>query len=368
MMGRAALAACLVLASGWFTVFASAPSALADSGSGCGTSSGGTSGGGSVSGSQVTMWASLTKTEHLCGSGSSSITGGTSWTPPACWWAPEYTPEELYSTVGQLDQSSSQLTYSAFQQEYDVNGDNGHGGLAPLKPGYLSTDGPKWQSYNVGAGPAGTWWGLIWNDDDTLAQMQQCSDIDTKHFPEDWYWVPTGGAAPTTGDAPTVTAEQLALYVASKVQLPQLQVQASPALGSKSTVNLPTWVWANAADTSFSVNDICLTEDPAICVNLNAQAESFTLGTDPADSVLYNSGCTLDQATGTIGTPYAGSKGDPPCGVTFTNPENYNLKVLTSWLITVTWNGGQWQSPQPLPTTETDEAVTAQEVQTINNG
>jgi enoyl reductase len=367
-MGRAALASCLVLASGWFTVLASAPSALAVSGAGCGTSSGGTSGGGSVTGSQVTMWASLTKTEHLCSSGSSSITGGTSWTPPACWWAPEYTPEELYSTVGQLDQSSSQLTYSAFQQEYDVNGDNGHGGLAPLTPGYLSTDGPKWQSYNVGAGPAGTWWGLIWNDDDTLTQMQQCSDIDTKHFPEDWYWVPTGGAAPATGDAPPVTAEQLALYVASKVQLPPLQVQASPALGSKSTVNLPTWVWAAAADTSFSVNDICLTEDPAICVNLTAQAESFTLGTDPSDSVLYNTGCTLDQTTGTIGTPYAGSKGDPPCGVTFTNPENYNLKVLTSWLITVTWNGGQWQSPQPLPTTETDEAVTAQEVQTINNG
>jgi hypothetical protein len=310
------------------------------------------------------MWSELNlHSNYLCPAGTSSGGGGsTDWTPPQCWWGPEFDPQGLASDIGQLGVgSSTSETYTALNGVYAANGPQG---AAPT--GYKSTDGPPFYMYNIGAGPAGEWWGLIWNEDITLQGINDCTAIEDNHFPKtDWYWVANQAAPPEPGDAPTLDSHQLALYVAGKIDLQPLPIQTSPSLATtKATVGLPTWVWANAADAT--VGDTICTDnaaiDPQICVTMKAQAKSFTLVSSDPGATLYTN-CNLNT-DGTVGTAYTDQSGDPPCGVTFSQPGAWTLSMVTTWAVTITYDGGQLTQNT---NTETDMDATVQEVQAINN-
>ena len=370
MTSRVALATLLVAGGGVFAVTAGAPAAQAADGGGGGctsATSGGTSGGGgSASGSTITMWAQLTVHSQaaLCPSGSTSNAGGTDWKPPQCWWAPEYSPEGLAADIAQLDTNggSADETYTALNAEYASQGPEG----AFDPPNYQSTDGPPWQKYNVGASPSGEWWGLIWNEDITEQGIEDCTAIDVSHFPKDWYWVTPTTGTPDPGDAPVLDEHELAEYVAGKVKLNPVTVQTNPDLnGTKATVDLPTWVWAQGAGNTTITDQICTQQQyGGICVNLNAQAASFDVSTnDPAATVYDN--CKADAA-GVVGTPYTAGAGNPPCGVTFGSPGAWNLVIDTTWSVQITYDGGAI-TLDPAPVTETDVAANVQEVQAVNN-
>jgi hypothetical protein len=365
LKGRAALAALVLAASGLFVTTSGAPAAQAATGGtdSCSSStSGGSSGGGGTvtSAGQITMWAELSQHSQsvLCPAGTSSG-GGSNWTPPECWWGPEFDPQGLATDIAQLGVGSSTSdTYTALTAEYASKGTG-----AAYSAGYSTTNGPPWELFNVPpATPQGEWWGLIWNDDITLQGINDCTAIDTKHFPEDWVTPTTG--APEPGDAPTLNSHELALYVEGKIKLQPLPIQTDPSLtATKATVGLPTWVWANAADTTLT-DAICTDAQygAPICVNMTAQAQSFTVASSDSGATLYTN-CTLN-ADETVGTAYTGQSGNPPCGVTFSQPGAWTLSMITTWTVTIDYGGGKLTDPAY---TETDLNANVQEVQAINN-
>lgn len=362
--GRAALAAFLLVAASVVTTAAGAPAAQAATGGdncvsgGSGGTSGG--GGGSVSGGTVTMWQTLTVSAQasLCPGGTTGG-GGTNYKPPQCWWGPEYTPDQLAADIGQLDTNGGSAidTYMALNEEYAKDGPG-----ATYPAGYKSTDGPPWQLYNVGASPAGEWWGLIWNEDITEQGMQDCTNIDTKHFPEDWYWV-TPGTAADPGDAPVLDPYQLALYVQGKVRLTPLPMHTNPDVAAtKATVGLPTWVWADAGNTTIQDQICTQAQYGGICVEMTATAASFSLSTNDSGATVY-SDCKRN-ADGTVGTAYAHQSGNPPCGVTFSQPGGWDLTMQTTWNVAIDYGAGTLNGTGY---SETDLGANVQEVQAINN-
>jgi hypothetical protein len=365
MTGRAAVAALLIFASGVYAVSVAAPQARAAAGSGaCGsTGSGGTSGaGGSESDGVISVWASLTSSSqsHLCQGTSTTGYPSNVTPPPACWWEPEFSPPQLAAAIAQYAPSSSEQTFIDYDGEYADKGEN-----VAVAGDYVSTSGPTWQDFNINANPGGTWWGLYYNEYAT-AGFSQCTAIFDNVYPENWFWVANGAAAnPPAGTA--MTARDLAEYVAGKVALDPITVQSNPDLtaGTKTTVGLATWLWADGGGNTTVKFQICTQEGP-ICVNVAAQAVRFTVTTGDHAATVF-SPCKANKQ-GVIGKPYAtGDNGNPPCGITFRTPGTWPVAMVTSWDVRISWAGGALPLLEPLPQTETDLTARVQAIQAVNN-
>lgn len=367
LTSRAALAAILVLTSGVYAVAVGAPQAQAAAGSdncGSGSSGGSSGGGGSVAGGTVTMWTQLTKFSQgvLCQGGSTSAAADPDWQPPQCWWAPEYSPQELANAIGSLDTNGGSAidTYTQLTDEYAAGGTG-----AAYKANYKTTDPPPWERFNVPpATPAGEWWGLVWSDDITKQGIDDCTTIDNNHFPEDWYWVTPVTGAPDPGDAPTLDPQELAEYIAGLVKLSPVQVQTSPGL-NHATVGLSDWLWADGAgNTTIAPVNICTQRQYGnICVTLSAWAEKLSISS-PGATIF--SDCNLQAGTTEIGTPYTSGNGNPPCGLTFNQAGPASVTIGTTWKVEITWAGGDLiLNPQPLYQTLNAQV---QAIQAVNGG
>lgn len=307
-------------------------------------------------------------TSNYCpGQGSSN---DSSWTPPACWWQPVFTPQQLkdFAYSYYSDASSADLTWAKMVEYYETDG--GKGETTP--PGYKSTDGPPYSNWNI-PDPAGTWWSIVFNQN--MIGTPQFSDCLLHTMNSDgmpWSWVPNGKAGPANVTGPVITREQLAEYLASIIQLPASDFSSSPATGQ--TVNLPMWVWAGnpgGGPGPYTPQTLtaCTVLDPGFCAQVTATAVSFTVdpGTpnNAADAVVYGP-CAVN-ANGTVGTPYTGQAGDPPCGVKYLHStaqgQDYLPSVTVKW--SVAWNGGggNWPKPDVIP--GNTHPVTVQEIQTI---
>jgi hypothetical protein len=364
MTSRVVLSALLIFASGVYAVSAGMPQAQAATGSdGCSsTGSGGTSGGGgSDNDGVISVWASLSASsqEHLCPGTSSTGSSSSAQPLPACWWEPEFSPGQLAGAIEQYAPSSSEQTYTDYTGQYASTGINGG-----YSGGYSPTQGPKppWERFNVGYD--GTWWGLFYNEDATSG-YSQCTTIFDNVYPENWFWVPNGdAAAPPNG--PAMTDFDLAEYVAGKVKLAPVAVQSNPNLsaGTKTTVGLPTWLWADGGGNTTLDFEVC-TQVGALCVDVAAQATGFSIVTGDSAATIY-SDCKAG-ADGDIGRAYPnGDTGNPPCGITFRTPGTWPITLTTTWQVNITWTGGALPTLSPAPTTETDLNATVQAIQAVN--
>ncbi|MBS2966768.1 hypothetical protein KGA66_27275 [Actinocrinis puniceicyclus] len=308
--------------------------------------------------------------------GAASMTGDLSWTPPACWWQPIFTPQQLkdfaysyYDTGG----GSADFTWNDLLAYYE-----GKGQTQPA--GYTSTSGPPYSNWNVGASPGGEWWGIVFNE--AMMDTPQFLDCEMHSMNADgkpWTWVATGAPAPANLAEPVVTREEVAEYAASIMQLPGSDFQSSPQNGQ--TVNLPMWVWAGDRNTGtgpyapqkLKACAIDLSGAPQACATVTATAQSFTIdpGTpnNAADAVVYDAGCK-PTADGFVGEPYStGQTGPPPCGVTYLHSttaqgQTYKPSVTVDW--SINWDGtggGTWPKPDAIPGLQ--HPVTVQEIQTI---
>ncbi len=371
---RSALCA-LALAGATLTVGAvTASPATAASGSCTSTGSGGTvitdPG---VSGSTIT----LSQTVHFIGThycpDNSTTIGDSSWTPPACWWAPVFNPQELKDWANKYYSSSSSadLTWEKLTHYYETDG-----GLGETRPaGYKSTDGPPYSDWNIGAAPAGTWWSIVFNIDMVgTAKFDQCLNETMDSHGVPWTWVPRGAPDPAAGAAGVVSQEDIALYAASKIELPPADFSSDPL--DKQTVNLPMWVWAgDAAHHPFANVNLtgCVRDldgNQYACATVTASARSFTVdpGTpnDGADAVVYTN-CPVNP-NGTVGTPYHGQSGLPDCGVKYLHStpggELYRPSVTVKW--SVAWDGGGGAGwPKPVTMAGLPHNMQVQEIQTI---
>lgn len=262
------------------------------------------------------------------------------WTPPACWYAPKYTPAEFKAYVEPIwNADSTGASWDAAQRDRYVNG----------KP---------YTDFNLDKADQGYWWDSYVN----------------KSFPPGWdacdkpyFWVDKG--APPPADVPeAITPEILAKLAYAEIRVPTTQVTLKPDGASK--VNLPTWAWLDKAD----FHPVSVTASvPVLNISATTTATPVSLKLEPgtSDATLFPaSGECPINADGSIGAPYQAGNADqtPPCGVTYlraTSATPYNLKATITWKIH--WTGtGTAGGDLPDGTFGHDQQVTVQEIQSVN--
>ncbi|WP_328319810.1 hypothetical protein [Streptomyces sp. NBC_00388] len=267
-----------------------------------------------------------------------------SWTPPPCWYAPEWSATEF--------QQFRQGVYVSAVHDPDLPND---------VRGEISDENQKYagDNYNIDKEKEGMWWGPQYNDDAPLADQMKCD--------KDPFWVKKG----ETPDVPeAIKPETLAGLAYQQMQVPGTRVSLAPAGASK--VNLPTWAWLDKAD--FKPVSVTASLDVGgfhAEATTTATADSLSLdpGTDDAQ-VLPASGRCAINGDGSIGEPYAKGKGNetPPCGVVYRRSSGdgtFSLRSTATWKISWTGTGGAG-GDLPDGAYGDDQPVTVQEIQAVN--
>ncbi|MFF4708493.1 hypothetical protein ACWC4D_32715 [Streptomyces sp. NPDC001288] len=277
------------------------------------------------------------------GSGQSvgPVTPLASWTPPACWYAPKYSPAALQAYLEPIwEAGSTGDAWDATQRDRYVNG----------KP---------YKDFNKDEAGKGYWWDSYVN----------------KSFPPGWdkcdepyFWVATGDDPPA--DIPnTVTPEILAKLAYNEIRVPSKDVSLAPANTTK--VNLPTWAWLDGA--TFKPVSVTARID-ALGMWATTTAKPVALQIDPgtSDAVTYPASgvCQID-GNGTVGEKYAKGDADrtPPCGVRYLRSSgdgSYQLKATVTWQISWTGSDGGGAHDLPDGTFGRSQDVTVQEIQSVN--
>ena len=265
----------------------------------------------------------------------------TTWTPPACWYAPKYTPEQLQKYLEPIWEAGS----------------TGHEWDTQQREKYV--DGGPYKDFNKDKTGKGYFWDSYVNDS----------------YPPGWdkcteppFWVDTGDAPPP-GIENAITPEILAQLAYAEIRVPGTEVTLAPEDTTK--VNLPTWAWLDGAD----FKPVSVTASvPAIGIEATTTAVPISLkiepGTGDAQTYPASGECGI-TADGRIGEPYAKGKSDetPPCGVKYLRSSgdgSYRLQATVTWKIS--WTGTGVTAAQDLPPGEfgAGQDVIVQEIQSVN--
>lgn len=276
------------------------------------------------------------------------------WKPPACWYEPVATSEEVKAATDQLKKTPNENlvpvtpTLSWGEQLMVDNYEKG-------KP---QSDGTKsYKNFNIGKD--GKFWRGVVNPD--MEDDPEAYDCQETLFWQD------AGTLPKIANAPT--PKVLASYAYDKVKVPDTKVELKPE--GKSTVNLPTWVWLDKG----TFEDVKVrAELPGTGVWAETTAKPVSLHLEPgtADATTFpaSGDCKIND-DGSIGTPYTkgSSKEDPPCGISYlraTGGKPYQLKASITWEIT--WEGSDNDGKHDLPngTFDGTQDINVQEIQSIN--
>lgn len=275
------------------------------------------------------------------GSGPSvgAVASTTSWTPPACWYAPKYTPAQLKAYVEPIwAADSTGYEWDAQQRDRYVNG----------KP---------YKDFNQDKADKGYWWD---------------SYVD-KSFPPGWdkcdkpiFWVDKG-ATPPADIENAVTPKVLGELAYKEIRVPTTEVSLAPAGTTK--VNLATWAWLDGA----KFKPVSVTASvPLLGISATTTAEPVSLKIDPgtSDAVTYPASGVCEINNGSIGEKYSAGNADktPPCGVKYLRSSgngSYQLKATVTWKISWTGSDG---SGDDLPDGAfgNPQDVTVQEIQSVN--
>ncbi|MFF8946511.1 hypothetical protein ACF1A5_30425 [Streptomyces sp. NPDC014864] len=325
------------------SILVGASTAHADNkvGGGAQTPSGGKTSGG-VDGDTISSTAGVIvfdRSKNGSGSSVGPVTSTTSWTPPACWYAPKYTPEQLKKYLEPIWEAGSTGA------EWD----------ASQRARYV--DGHPYKDFNKDKSGKGYWWDSYVNED----------------FPPGWdkcdkpiFWVDKGDPPPANIEN-AVTPKVLAELAYNEIRVPSTKVTLAPAGTTK--VNLPTWAWLDGAQ----FKPVSVTASvPVLGISATTTAEPVSLKIDPgtSDAETYPASgvCPLDGER--IGEPYAKGKADetPPCGVKYLRSSgegSYQLRATLTWKIH--WTGtGTPGGDLPEGTFGASQDVVVQEIQSVN--
>ncbi len=275
------------------------------------------------------------------GSGPSAgpVTSTTSWTPPACYYAPKYTPAQLQKYLEPIWSAEST------GPQWDLSQRNRY------------VDGHPYKDFNKDKADKGYWWDSYVNED----------------FPPGWdactepiFWVDKGDAPPADVEN-AITPEILAQLAYAEIRVPSTKVQLAPNGTTK--VNLPTWAWLNAAD----FKPVSVTASvPVLGIEATTTAEPVSLKIEPGteDATTYPASGVCEIKGGRIGEAYAKGKSDetPPCGVQYLRSSgdgSYKLRATITWKIH--WTGtGNTGDDLPDGTFGAEQDVVVQEIQAVN--
>ncbi|WND37110.1 hypothetical protein RI578_23720 [Streptomyces sp. BB1-1-1] len=281
------------------------------------------------------------RSKNGSGESAGAVTSTTSWTPPACYYAPKYTPKQLDSQMRQVWMSSAPSPeWSLKTQNHFVNG----------KP---------YKDFNKDKEGEGYWWdSYVTEGRESDPAAQDCDELP--------FWVDEGDAPPA--DVPqAITPDMLAQLAYAEIRVPSTEVELAPANATK--VNLPTWAWLDTAE----FKPISVTASvPLLGLSATTTAEPVSLKITPGteDAVTYPAAGQCEIHDGQIGDPYADGKADetPPCGVKYLRSSgdgSYKLQATVTWKISWTSTTG---AGGDLPNGEfgADQDVVVQEIQAVN--
>ncbi|MFJ3496528.1 hypothetical protein ACIPPJ_23450 [Streptomyces sp. NPDC086091] len=267
------------------------------------------------------------------------VAAASDWAPPACWYAPKYTPEQLQKTLEPIwAAGSTGSEWDADQRRRFV-------------------DGEPYKDFNKEKSGEGYFWD---------------SFVD-KSFPPGWdkcdrpvFWVDRGDPPPADA-VNAVTPEILAALAYAEIRVPATSVTLAPAGTTK--VNLPTWAWLDGAD----FEPVSVTASvPVLGISATTTATPVALRIEPGtpDAETYPASGVCPLTGGRIGEPYARGKAGrtPPCGVRYLRSSgdgSFTLRATLTWRIDWTGSGGTG-GDLPDGTFGTPQTVVVQEIQSVN--
>ncbi|WRZ92607.1 hypothetical protein OHB54_28260 [Streptomyces sp. NBC_01007] len=264
------------------------------------------------------------------------------WTPPACYYAPKYTPDKLQEYLEPIwNAESTGPEWDLEQRNKYVNGG-------------VSKD------FNKAKTGKGYWW-------DAYVTEGREGDPRALDCTKGIFWVDKGAAPPA--DIPeAITPRMLAQLAYGEIRVPSTKVDLAPAGTTK--VNLPTWAWLDTA----KFKPVAVTASvPLLGVTATTTAEPVSLKIEPGtvDAETYPASGVCEIAGDHIGEAYAKGKAKetPPCGVKYLRSSgdgSYKLRATITWKIH--WTGTGVTAAQNLPdgTFGADQDVVVQEIQSIN--
>ncbi|MER6535782.1 hypothetical protein ABT215_18645 [Streptomyces sp900105755] len=277
------------------------------------------------------------------GSGTSTgaMTPTTTWTPPACYYAPKYSPGALEAYLTPIwEADSTGYEWDATQRDRYVNG----------KP---------YKDFNKDKAGKGYWW-------DSYVTKGREGDPGALDCTKPIFWVDTGDNPPA--DIPqAVTPEILSQLAYNEIRVPSTKVTLAPA--DKTKVNLPTWAWLDGAE----FKPVSVTASvPVLGISATTTATPYSLKIDPgtSDAVTYPASGVCEFRNGSIGEAYAkGKAGEtPPCGVKYLRSSgtgSYPLKATITWKISWTGTGGTGGNLDDGTFGATQDVI-VQEIQSVN--
>ena len=188
------------------------------------------------------------RSKNGSGESTGAVTSTTPWTPPACWYAPKYTPAQLQKTMEPIwDAGATGGQWDSEQRNRYVNG----------KP---------YKDFNKDKTGKGYWWDSYVNET----------------YPDGWeackeppFWVDQGDTPPADIEN-AITPEILAQLAYAEIRVPGTEVTLAPEGTTK--VNLPTWAWLDGAD----FKPVSVTASvPVLGVEATTTAEAVSLKIEP---------------------------------------------------------------------------------------
>lgn len=269
------------------------------------------------------------------------VTSTSTWTPPACYYAPKYTPEQL--------QKYLEAIWGAESTGYEWE--------QGQRKKYV--DGSPYKDFNKDKAGQGYWW-------DSYVTPGREGDPHALDCDKDIFWVDKGADPPA--DAPqAINARMLAELAYAEIRVPPTKVELAPAGQTK--VNLPTWAWLDGA----TFKPVSVTASvPLLGISATTTAEPRAVQIDPGtpDAETYPADGVCQVVSGRVGEPYARGKAEqePPCGVKYLRSSgtgSYPLKATVTWHIH--WTGTNAPGGD-LPDGEfgATQQVVVQEIQAVN--
>lgn len=277
------------------------------------------------------------------------------WAPPACWYEPAFSPEELKAAVatgkGGLVNAHTWWSNDLWVEHYEKGGAGGDSRTAPendVSGGY--------KNYNIGKK------GMFWR---STVREGRYADAEAWDCGRVMFWQ-DAGTVPHDKNAPT--PETLASFAYERIEVPDTEIELKPK--SRSTVNLPTWVWLDKG-TFKDVKVRAELPRTGLWAVTTARPVALHLEPGTSDARMHpSSGDCEIGAGGGIGTPYTrdGVQQDPPCGITYlrgTGGRPYELTASITWAIS--WKGtGGARGDLPAGTFESSQVMNVQEIQSVN--
>ncbi|MFE9772702.1 hypothetical protein ACFYOV_13660 [Streptomyces sp. NPDC005931] len=342
-VGRMSVGAAIVAAA---SVLASGTAAWADfvpGGSGTGSE---TQVDGGQKGGEISATAGVVvfnRSGNGSGQGAGPVTAATNWSPPACYYAPKYTPEQLQKYLEPIWAAES----TGYQWD------------AEQRKKYLDPEDSK-KDFNKHKTGKGYWW-------DSYVTPGREGDPGALECDKPVFWVDENDDPPA--DIPqAITTEVLAQLAYAELRVPPTQVDLAPEGTTK--VNLPTWAWLDGAE----FNTVSVTASvPLLGIKATTTAEPVSVQIEPgtADAERYPGSGVCELRNDRIGEPYARGKADriPPCGVKYLRSSgdgSYQLKATVTWKIHWTGTGVDGEQLLPDGTFGATQDVVVQEIQAVN--